>query len=77
MRVNHSIIQFTKSCKTLDVPKFRQNTFLDLNILHVTLIICSAKFNISSIVLPQYFTGLLAETGLLLKSTVFLLLRKD
>ena len=75
MRVNHSILQFTKSYKTLDVPKFRQNTYLDLNILHVTLIIYCAKFNFSSIVMPQYFTGLLAETGLLLKSTVFRLLR--
>ena len=59
----------------LAVPTFRQNTYLDRNILHVTLIICCAKLNFSSIVMPQYFTGLLAETALLLKSTVFRLVR--
>ena len=40
----------------------------DLDILHVNLVICSAKFNFSSIVMPKYFTDLVTETGLLLKS---------
>ena len=40
----------------------------DLDILHVNLIIHSAKFNFSSIVMPKYFTDLLTETGFLLKS---------
>ena len=40
----------------------------DLDILHVNLIILSAKFNFSSIVMPKYFTNLLTETGFLLKS---------
>ena len=71
----YGTLQFMNSCKTLDVPKFSQNTYLDLYILHVTLIICFANFNFSSIVMPQYFTGLLVETGLLLKSTVFRLLK--
>ena len=39
-----------------------------LDILHVNLIISSAKFNFSSIVMPKYFTDLLTETGFLLKS---------
>ena len=40
----------------------------DLDILHVNLVIRSAKFNFSSIVKPRYFADLLPETGLLLKS---------
>ena len=40
----------------------------DLNILHVNLIIRSAKLNFSSIVMLKYFTDLLTEIGLLLKS---------
>ena len=40
----------------------------DLDILHVVLIICSAKFKFSSIVMPIYFTDLLTETGFLLKN---------
>ena len=40
----------------------------DLDILHVNLVIFSAKFNFSSIVMPKYFTDLVTETGLLLKS---------
>ena len=40
----------------------------DLDIFHVNVIICSAKFNFSSIVMPIYFTDLLTETGFLLKS---------
>ena len=40
----------------------------DLDILHDNLIIRSAKFNFSSIVMPKYFSDLLTETGLLLKS---------
>ena len=40
----------------------------DLDILHVNLIIRSAKFNFSSIVMSKYFTDLLTEIGLLLKS---------
>ena len=44
------------------------NIFTDLNILHVNLAICSAKHIFSSIAMPKYFTYLLTETGLLLKS---------
>ena len=40
----------------------------DLDILPDNLIIRSAKFSFSSIVMPKYFTYLLTETGLLLKS---------
>ena len=40
----------------------------DLDILHANLVICSAKFNFSLIVTPKYFTDLVTETGLLLKS---------
>ena len=40
----------------------------DLDILYVNVIICSAKFNFLSIVMPLYFTDLLTETGFLLKS---------
>ena len=40
----------------------------DLDILHVNLIVCSAEFNFSSIVMPKYFTDLVTETELLLKS---------
>ena len=40
----------------------------DLDILNVNVIICSAKFNFSSIVMPLYFTDLLTKTGFLLKS---------
>ena len=40
----------------------------DLGILQVNVIICSAKFNFSSIVMPIYFTDLLTKTGFLLKS---------
>ena len=40
----------------------------DLDILHVNLVICSAKFNFLSIVMTKYFTDLVTETGLLLKS---------
>ena len=42
----------------------------DLDILHAGLIICSAKFSLSSIEMPKYFTDLLTETGLLLKSNL-------
>ena len=40
----------------------------NLDILHVNVIVCSAKFNFSSIVMPKYFTDSLTETGFLLKS---------
>ena len=40
----------------------------DLDIFHVNLVICSAKFTFSSIVMPKYFTDLVTETGLLLRS---------
>ena len=39
----------------------------DLDILHVNLIIRSAKFNFSAIVMPKKFTDLLTENGFLLK----------
>ena len=35
-----------------------------LDILHVNLITCYAKFNFSSIVTPKHFADLLIETGL-------------
>ena len=40
----------------------------DLDILHDNLIIRFAKFKFSSIAMPKYFTDLLTETELLLKS---------
>ena len=39
---------------------------LDLDIIHVNLIIRSTKFNFSSIVMPNYFTDLLTESGLII-----------
>ena len=47
-----------------DLEKISRN----LDILHVNLIICSANFHFLSIVMPDNFTDLLTETGLLLKS---------
>ena len=40
----------------------------DVDILHVNLVICFAKFNFSSTVTPKYFTDLVTETGLLLRN---------
>ena len=40
----------------------------DLDVLHVSLVIRSEKFNFSATVMPKYFTDLATETGLLLKS---------
>ena len=41
----------------------------DLDILRLNLIICSAMFNFSTIVMPKFIANLLTETGLWLKST--------
>ena len=50
------------------------NIATDLDILLVNLVMCSAKFNFSSIVMRKHFTALLTETGLLLISISIVLI---
>ena len=68
MRVNHTIIQLRRAVKGKMLSNLDKIP-IDLDILRVNLITCAAKFSFSSIVMPKYFTDLLTETGLLLKST--------
>ena len=68
MKLNHTIgyCILRRALKAKKFPNF-DKILTDLDISHVNVVICSAKFNFSSIIMTKYFTDLWPETGILLK----------